>query len=199
MSSTFTDIALQYYTIGVTIVWLGLVRPVPPTLPLGFLSYPSSEQYTPLGFFDVSAQLIGVEPTKSFYTIVTANAASGVGRLTSGYWADSFGSLNVLILFSFVASVTAFAWPYVPAPYSIIDSSYLFLVLLDMLTPSPRYSWLPPSSGMYPFHLLRSTSMLISGYRSVSAVVHSSASWHQSSVTWSRGSRWDALSVYQAV
>lgn len=35
-----------------------------------------------------------------------------MGRVTSGYLADKFGALNVLIPFTFTAGVTSYTWPY---------------------------------------------------------------------------------------
>ncbi|KAG9047204.1 hypothetical protein FS837_002798 [Tulasnella sp. UAMH 9824] len=106
LGTLFKNKPLMIYTAAITIVWLGM--------------------YTPLGFFDVSAQRIGVPPSRSFYTIVAANASSGVGRFSSGFWADYLGSMNVLILFSSIAAVMAICWPYAHSFPSLLVVAILY-------------------------------------------------------------------------
>ncbi|KAG9047205.1 hypothetical protein FS837_002799 [Tulasnella sp. UAMH 9824] len=91
LASLFKNGPYMFYTAAITVIWLGM--------------------YAPFGFFDVYAQSIGVPPSKSFYTIVAMNGASGIGRLSGGFWAEQFGSMNVLILFCSVAATTALCWP----------------------------------------------------------------------------------------
>ena len=101
----------QWYVAGLFTIWLGLVS--------SFQNFdviaidPTSHQYTPLTFLDVSTQRLGVPASRAFYTIVAANAASGAGRISSGYWADLLGHINVLLIFSAIAAVMCIAWPYV--------------------------------------------------------------------------------------
>ncbi|KAG8898148.1 hypothetical protein FRC00_003242 [Tulasnella sp. 408] len=109
---------LGFILLGLLAIFNVLVRPRKiyqkhelPKTPLGTLFKNKTLMYTPLGFFDVSAQRIGVPPSRSFYTIVAANASSGVGRFSSGFWADYLGSMNVLILFSSIAAIMAICWP----------------------------------------------------------------------------------------
>ncbi|KAG8865259.1 hypothetical protein FRB96_000149 [Tulasnella sp. 330] len=51
-------------------------------------------------FLYVSTQHFGIPASTSFYTIVAANAASGVGRLSSGFLGERYGVLNALIIFT---------------------------------------------------------------------------------------------------
>ncbi|KIO29133.1 hypothetical protein M407DRAFT_21705 [Tulasnella calospora MUT 4182] len=106
LASLFKNKPYMVYTAAITVIWLGM--------------------YTPLGFFDVYAQRIGVPPSKSFYTIVAANAASGAGRFSSGLWAEHLGSMNVLTLFSFIAAVTSVCWPYAQSYPSLLVVAVLF-------------------------------------------------------------------------
>ncbi|KIO16185.1 hypothetical protein M407DRAFT_34178 [Tulasnella calospora MUT 4182] len=80
------------YVAAVSIMWLGI--------------------YNPLTYFDVYAQeKLGIPSTKSFYAIVTANAASIIGRLGSGVVADRLGPLSVQTAFCASAAILTIAWP----------------------------------------------------------------------------------------
>ncbi|KAG8936163.1 hypothetical protein FRC02_004191 [Tulasnella sp. 418] len=119
---------VMIYAIGATVIWFGL--------------------YNPLTFFDVYAQHIGIPKSRSFYTIVCANAASGVGRFSSGFMADYFGAVNVLVVFTFVAAIMCFAWPYahsfgpllvIAAIYGIASGAFIGLLpspITRMVTPN---------------------------------------------------------------
>ncbi|KAH9066391.1 MFS general substrate transporter [Lactarius vividus] len=68
--------------------------------------------YTVLTFIDASAPSWRVPESFSSYLVSTANAGNAVGRLASGFLADQFGSINVMIPASLVAGVLTFIWPY---------------------------------------------------------------------------------------
>jgi len=68
--------------------------------------------YTCLTYIDVAAASIGVDPDLSFYLVSIANAASFVGRISSGFLADKYGPLNVLIPSTVLAGAMTYAWPY---------------------------------------------------------------------------------------
>ncbi|KAG9000097.1 hypothetical protein FRB94_002097 [Tulasnella sp. JGI-2019a] len=102
----FTHKAYMLYTAGITIVWLGL--------------------YNCLAFLDVSAQFIGVPASQSFYTLVAANAASGLGRLSSGFLSERYGVFNVFILFSFVSAIMEFAWPFAHSLASLMVVAVIY-------------------------------------------------------------------------
>ncbi|KIO29132.1 hypothetical protein M407DRAFT_21704 [Tulasnella calospora MUT 4182] len=147
LGTLFTNKPFMIYTAAVTIVWLGM--------------------YTPLGFFDVSAQRIGVPPSRSFYTIVAANASSGIGRFSSGFWADYLGSMNVLILFSSVAAIMAICWPYAHS-----FPSLLVVAILYGFASGAFISLLPSAiSYMVPRHQLGRAIGLSSTIMSIGALV----------------------------
>lgn len=59
----------------------------------------------------IGERTVGIPSTKSFYVIVTANAASIIGRLGSGLLADRLGPLNVQTAFCASAAILTIAWP----------------------------------------------------------------------------------------
>ncbi|KAF8551015.1 MFS general substrate transporter [Imleria badia] len=73
--------------------------------------------YVPLSYLNLSAQVasVGRPPNYAFYLVSFANCGSLISRVASGYLADKFGPLNVLIPFTFVAGITSYIWPYVTA------------------------------------------------------------------------------------
>ncbi|KAH9180805.1 MFS general substrate transporter [Lactarius sanguifluus] len=68
--------------------------------------------YTVLTFIDASAPSQGVPESFSSYLVSITNAGSAVGRLASGFLADQFGPINVMIPASLLAGVLTFIWPY---------------------------------------------------------------------------------------
>ena len=83
----------------------------------------------PLSYLNLSAQAasVGRPPNFTFYLISIANSASMIGRLASGFLADKFGPLNVLIPFTFAAGIASYIWPYVAADArSIIVISIIY-------------------------------------------------------------------------
>ncbi|KAG8946715.1 hypothetical protein FRC04_011493 [Tulasnella sp. 424] len=147
LATLFKNKPLMIYTAAITVVWLGM--------------------YTPLGFFDVSAQRIGVPASRSFYTIVAANAASGIGRFSSGFWADYLGSMNVLILFSSIAGLMAICWPYAHS-----FPSLLVVAILYGFSSGAFISLLPSAiSYMVPRHQLGRAIGLSSTIMSIGALV----------------------------
>jgi len=69
--------------------------------------------YTCLTYIDVAAASMGANPNLSFYLVAIVKAASFVGRISSGFFADKYGGMNVLILFTVLAGAMTYAWPYV--------------------------------------------------------------------------------------
>ncbi|KAG9023235.1 hypothetical protein FS837_005894, partial [Tulasnella sp. UAMH 9824] len=105
---------------------------------------------TPLGFFDVYAQHIQIQTSKSFYILVAANGSSGIGRFTGGFWADYLGSMNVLILFSSIAAITAICWPYAQSFESLLVVATVYGFMYGAYT-----TLLPPATSyMVPQHQL---------------------------------------------
>ncbi|KDQ19997.1 hypothetical protein BOTBODRAFT_170029 [Botryobasidium botryosum FD-172 SS1] len=82
--------------------------------------------YTCLTYIDVAAAAIGVNPDLSFYLVSIANAASFVGRISSGFLADKYGPLNVLIPFTLLAGVMTYVWPYMTNFGSLIAIAVVY-------------------------------------------------------------------------
>jgi len=82
--------------------------------------------YTALTYIDVSAVKVGLSPNFAFYLVSIGNAASGVGRISSAFLANRFGSLNVLIPFTVLAGVFTFIWPYCTNAASLVVIALLY-------------------------------------------------------------------------
>ncbi|KAG0708017.1 MFS general substrate transporter [Suillus ampliporus] len=82
--------------------------------------------YTELTYISVSAVAIGVSKDFSFYILAIANAASTVGRLTSGLMADKVGALNTMAAFTAAAGIFTFAWPFAKNETQLIIVSSIY-------------------------------------------------------------------------
>ncbi|KAI6043380.1 major facilitator superfamily domain-containing protein [Pisolithus marmoratus] len=82
--------------------------------------------YTMLTYLSVSAMAVGVSANFSFYLVAVANAASGFGRLSAGKLADRIGPLNTMILFTSLAGILTFVWPYASSQGLLIGVSVLY-------------------------------------------------------------------------
>ncbi|OCB85136.1 MFS general substrate transporter [Sanghuangporus baumii] len=103
---TFLTPAYLFYVLSTFVAFLGL--------------------YTPLTFISVSAELIGLDPSFSFYLVAIANAASAVGRLSSGVLAVSYGPVNVMVICTALAAVFTYIWPFVTTKASFIAATILY-------------------------------------------------------------------------
>ena len=67
--------------------------------------------YIPFFFLPLYAlESLHLSDSLSFYLLAVLNAASVFGRIIPNIIADRFGALNVLLPFTFCASILAFAW-----------------------------------------------------------------------------------------
>jgi MCP family monocarboxylic acid transporter-like MFS transporter 10 len=66
-----------------------------------------------LTYIEVSAQARGIPDNFAFYLVSIANAASALGRVGSGFAADRFGAITVIVPFTALAGALTFAWPFV--------------------------------------------------------------------------------------
>jgi MCP family monocarboxylic acid transporter-like MFS transporter 10 len=64
-----------------------------------------------LTYIESSAIAAGIEPSKAFYLVSIANAASAIGRIGSGLVADRVGPLNVIMPMTALAGVLTYIWP----------------------------------------------------------------------------------------
>ncbi|TFY79816.1 hypothetical protein EWM64_g4196 [Hericium alpestre] len=69
--------------------------------------------YTVLTYIDASAPSQGVDENLTFYLVSVANAASGFGRLASGFAADRFGAMNIMAPMTALAGIMTYIWPFV--------------------------------------------------------------------------------------
>jgi hypothetical protein len=77
-------------------------------------------------FVSVKAQLIGISPSLSFYTIAILNAATIVGRASCGIIAIRFGSLNTTFVITAFGVAFLYAWGFVNnhLPYFVVTCFY---------------------------------------------------------------------------
>ncbi|KAJ7072762.1 major facilitator superfamily domain-containing protein [Mycena amicta] len=82
--------------------------------------------YTVLTYIDVSATSVGVPSDFSFYLVSIANAASLLGRISSGVATDRFGVINILAPMSGLAAVMTYLWPLARSKGSFIAVSIVY-------------------------------------------------------------------------
>lgn len=82
--------------------------------------------YTILTFLATSAVSKGIDPSLAFYFISIVNGASTLGRVASGFMGDKLGSLNVMIPFTFIASLVTYLWPqaHSVAGFAVVSAIY---------------------------------------------------------------------------
>ncbi|KAJ7197764.1 major facilitator superfamily domain-containing protein [Mycena pura] len=99
--------------------------------------------YTVLTYIDVSAATFGVSPDFSFYLVAIANGCSLFGRIASGFAADKFGPLNIVIPMTLASAGLTFAWPYartqshlivIAVIYGVVSGAYIGVFTLPLLT-----------------------------------------------------------------
>ncbi|GLB34269.1 putative monocarboxylate [Lyophyllum shimeji] len=76
--------------------------------------------YTILTYVSVSALELGISPSLSFYLLAVANGSSFFGRLSAGLLADLYGPANIMIIFTTIAGVMTYAWPFALSKGSLI-------------------------------------------------------------------------------
>ncbi|KLO12043.1 MFS general substrate transporter [Schizopora paradoxa] len=69
--------------------------------------------YTMLTFLSVSSLKIGASTSLAFYLVSIANATSAIGRMFGGVGAMKYGPVNILIIFTSIAAVCTYIWPFV--------------------------------------------------------------------------------------
>ena len=73
-----------------------------------------------LTFIDLSATRIGISPEFSFYLLSITNAASGLGRISSGFLGDKFGALTVIAPLTLLCAIMTYVWPFATTKGSLI-------------------------------------------------------------------------------
>ncbi|KAG7087558.1 hypothetical protein E1B28_013513 [Marasmius oreades] len=82
--------------------------------------------YTTLTYIDISAIRIGISPEFSFYLVAITNAASGFGRLCSGFLVDKAGPINFYAPMTVIAGVLTYAWPFARSQGGLIAIAVLY-------------------------------------------------------------------------
>ena len=95
-----------------------------------------------LTYIDLSASTVGISPEFSFYLVSIANAGSGLGRISSGIFADKFGPLTVMAPPTLLCAVVTYVWPFattkeslvaIAVIYGLCSGAYASLILLPVV------------------------------------------------------------------
>ena len=101
-----------------------------------------------LNYIDLSATAVGISPEFSSYLVSIANAASGLGRISSGISADKFGPLTVTGLLTLLCAIVTYVWPLATTKGSLIaiaviygfcSGAYISLRLLPVVMMGDRH------------------------------------------------------------
>ena len=79
-----------------------------------------------LTYIDLSATAIGISPEFSFYLVSIANAASGLGRILSGFFADKFGPLTVMAPLTLLCAIVTYLWPFATTKGSLVAIAIIY-------------------------------------------------------------------------
>ncbi|CAE6453932.1 unnamed protein product [Rhizoctonia solani] len=82
--------------------------------------------YSVLTYLQVYAKEVGISPNLIPYLISISNAASFVGRISSGYLSDHIGPLNALIPSTMVTGIATFAWPFARSDGALIAIACIY-------------------------------------------------------------------------
>lgn len=89
-------------------------------------------------YVSLSGVAIGMKPDFAFYMVAITNAASAVGRISSGFMAIRFGPMNVMITSMTFAAAFTYAWP-----YATNHGVFIFVVVMYGYAQSHRTVVLP--------------------------------------------------------
>ena len=79
-----------------------------------------------LTYIDLSATKVGISPEFSSYLVSIANAGSGLGRISSGFFADKFGPLTVIAPPSILCAIMTYVWPFVTTKGSFVAIAIIY-------------------------------------------------------------------------
>jgi len=95
-----------------------------------------------LTYIDLSATAVGISPEFSFYLVSFANAGSGLGRISSGIFADKFGPLTVMAPPTLLCAIMTYVWPFattkgslvaIAVVYGLCSGAYVSLLILPVV------------------------------------------------------------------
>ena len=90
-----------------------------------------------------SSRVHDVTTDMAFYSLITMNAASNLGRILPGYLADSYGQLNVITVCTIGVMITSFCW----CPFTNYADITVFVAFHEFLSGS--FVWLV--TGVFAF------------------------------------------------
>jgi len=79
-----------------------------------------------LTYIDLSATTVGISPEFSFYLVSIANAGSGLGRISSGFFADRFGPLTIIAPLTLLCAIMTYVWPFVTTKGSLVAIAVIY-------------------------------------------------------------------------
>ena len=79
-----------------------------------------------LTYIDLSATTVGISPEFSFYLVSIANAGSGFGRISSGFFADKFGPLTVIAPPTLLCAIMTYVWPFATTKGSLVAIAVIY-------------------------------------------------------------------------
>ena len=79
-----------------------------------------------LTYIDLSATAVGISPEFSFYLVSIANAGSGLGRISSGFFADKFGPLTVIAPLTLLCAIVTYIWPFATTKGSLVAIAVIY-------------------------------------------------------------------------
>ncbi|KAI0035057.1 MFS general substrate transporter [Vararia minispora EC-137] len=82
--------------------------------------------YTVLSFINASAPTQGVSSNLVPYMVALGNTGSAVGRLITGMLGDKYGIMNIMIPFTFMASLFTYIWPFAYGNGPVVTITILY-------------------------------------------------------------------------
>jgi len=79
-----------------------------------------------LNYIDLSATAVGISPEFSSYLVSIANAASVLGRILSGFFADKFGPLTVTGPLTLLCAIVTYVWPFATTKGSFVAIAVIY-------------------------------------------------------------------------
>ena len=79
-----------------------------------------------LTYIDLSATAVGISPEFSFYLVSIANAGSGLGRISSGFFADKFGPLTIIAPLTLLCAIVTYVWPFATTKGSLVAIAVIY-------------------------------------------------------------------------
>ena len=79
-----------------------------------------------LTYIDLSATTVGISPEFSFYLVSIANAGSGLGRISSGFFADKLGPVTVTAPLTLLCAIMTYVWPFATSKGALVAIAVIY-------------------------------------------------------------------------